>query len=105
MRAPNSGEARHRCPIYLDSQAATPVLPEVMDAMRPYFSEHFGAPSSLHQAGLRAREALARAREQMASFVHAESPENIIFTSDGTESTNLAVKGTAWANQRRGNHI
>jgi cysteine desulfurase len=91
--------------IYLDSQAATPVLPEAAEAMRPFFSEEFGSPSSLHRHGLRAREALAHAREQVAGFIHAESSEDIIFTSDGTESANLAVKGVAWANQRRGNHI
>jgi len=91
--------------VYLDHQAATPLLPEAFEAMRPFFSEAFGSASSLHQQGLRAREALAKAREQMATFLHAESPDDIIFTSDGTESANLAVKGVAGANQRRGNHI
>ena len=55
--------------------------------------------------GLRAREAVAAARAQIAALIHAESPEEIIFTSDGTESANLAVKGAAFASQRRGNHI
>lgn len=91
--------------VYLDHQAATPLLPEAFEAMRPFFSEAFGSASSLHQHGLRARDALAKAREQMAAFIHAESPDDIIFTSDGTESANLAVKGVAYANQRRGNHI
>src|SRR5262245_41605198 len=91
--------------VYLDHQAATPLLPEASEAMRPFFSEAFGSASSLHQQGLRARDALAKAREQMAAFIQAESPEDIIFTSDGTESANLAVKGVAYANQRRGNHI
>jgi len=91
--------------IYLDHQAATPVLPEVFEAMRPFFTEHFGNASSLHSRGLRARDALAKAREQMAAFIGAESPEDIIFTSDGTESANLAIKGVAYANQKRGNHI
>jgi len=90
---------------YLDHQAATPLLPEAFEAMRPFFTEAFGSASSLHQHGLRARDALAKAREQMAAFINAESPEDIIFTSDGTESANLAVKGVAYANQRRGNHI
>jgi cysteine desulfurase len=73
--------------------------------MRPFLGEAFGSASSLHQHGLRARDALAKARQQMAAFIHAESPDDIIFTSDGTESANLAVKGVAYANQRRGNHI
>jgi len=91
--------------VYLDSQSATPVLPEALEAMRPFFAEEFGSASSLHHYGVHARDALARAREQAAALVNAESPEEIIFTSDGTESSNLAVKGVAWANQRRGNHI
>jgi cysteine desulfurase len=91
--------------VYLDHQAATPLLPEAFEAMRPFFTEAFGNASSLHQHGLRVRDALAKAREQTAAFINAESPEDIIFTSDGTESANLAVKGVAYANQRRGNHI
>ena len=91
--------------VYLDHQAATPLLPEAFDAMRPFLGEAFGSAASLHQHGLRARDALAKARQQMAAFIHAESPDDIIFTSDGTESANLAVKGVAYANQRRGNHI
>ena len=69
-------------PVYLDHQAATPVLPEALEAMRPFFSEHFGNASSLHSHGLRARDALAKAREQTAALIGAESPEDIIFTSD-----------------------
>src|SRR5208282_514419 len=91
--------------VYLDHQSATPVLPEVIEAMRPFLAENFGNPSSLHKYGLQAREAIAAAREKIAAFIHAESPEEIIFTSDGTESANLAVKGVAYANQRRGNHL
>jgi cysteine desulfurase len=91
--------------VYLDHQAATPLLPEAFEAMRPFFTEAFGNASSLHQHGLRVRDALAKAREQTAAFINAESAEDIIFTSDGTESANLAVKGVAYANQRRGNHI
>lgn len=91
--------------VYLDHQAATPVLPEVFEAMRPFFTEHFGNASSLHSHGLRARDALAKAREQIAAFIGAESAEDIILTSDGTESANLAIKGVAYANQKRGNHI
>lgn len=90
---------------YLDYQAGTPVLPEVFEAMRPFFMGDFGNPSSLHQRGLMAREALATARQQVATAIHAELPEDIIFTSCGTEAANLAIKGVAYANQRRGNHI
>jgi cysteine desulfurase len=91
--------------VYLDHQASTPVLPEVFDAMRPFFREHFGNASSLHQHGLHARDAIEQARSRIAALLHAESPEEIIFTSDGTEAANLAVKGVAYANQRQGNHI
>jgi cysteine desulfurase len=91
--------------VYFDHQSATPLDPEVLAAMQPFLTESFGNPSSLHQHGLRARDAIATAREQIAAMIHAESPEDIIFTSDGTESANLAIKGAAYANQRRGNHI
>ena len=85
--------------VYMDHQAATPVLPEVFEAMKPFFTESFGSPSSLHRHGLRARDALATARTQVAALIHAESPDDIIFTSSGTESANLAVKGTAYAKE------
>ena len=91
--------------VFLDHQSATPVLPEVFAAMKPYFTEAFGNPSSLHQHGLRARDAVAKARAQIAALINAESPDDILFTSDGTESANLAVKGVAYANRRKGNHI
>lgn len=73
--------------------------------MKPYFCEYYGNPSSLHQQGLRARDALAKARQQFAGLIHAETAEDIYFTSNGTEANNLAVKGAAYANQRRGNHL
>lgn len=91
--------------VFLDHQSSTPVLPEVFEAMRPYFTEAFGNPSSLHQHGLRVREALREARERMAALVNADSEEEIFFTSDGTESANLAIKGVAYANERRGKHL
>ncbi len=91
--------------VYLDHQTTTPALPEVVEAMTPFFAESFGSPSSLHRHGLRARDALAKARDQTAALVHAESSDDIIFTSGGTESANLAIKGTAYASQRRGKHI
>jgi cysteine desulfurase len=91
--------------IFLDHQSSTPVLPEVFEAMKPYFTEAFGNPASPHQYGLYARDALTKARAQVATLINAESPDEIIFTSSGTESANLAIKGTAFANRRRGNHI
>lgn len=91
--------------VYLDHQSSTPVLPEVFEAMRPWFSEYFGNASALHKLGLRAKAALNTAREQFAAAIHAESPQNILFTSCGTEANNLAIKGTAYALQHKGNHI
>jgi cysteine desulfurase len=91
--------------VFLDNQSTTPVLPEVFEAMRPYFIDYFGNPSSLHEHGLRVRDAIAAARTKVASLINAESSEEVYFTSGGTESANLAVKGVAYANQRRGNHI
>jgi cysteine desulfurase len=91
--------------VFLDHQSGTPVAAEVFEAMKPYFTEKFGNPASLHQHGLEARDALAKAREQAASLINADSPDEIIFTSGGTEAANLAVKGTAYAHRRRGNHL
>jgi cysteine desulfurase len=91
--------------VYLDHQAATPMLPEAFDAMKPYFTEYYGNASSLHQHGLRVRDALKTARQQMAALIHAESEDEIFFTSDGTESSNLAIKGVAYANERKGKHL
>ena len=91
--------------VYFDHQASTAVLPEVVEAMTPWFAENFGSASSLHRHGVIAREALERAREQVAGLINAESPEDIIFTSGATESANLAIKGVAYASQRRGKHI
>jgi len=87
-------------PIYLDHNATTPVLPEVVDAMLPWLKEHFGNPSSNHVYGLRTREAVARAREQIAGLIGC-LPAEIYFTSGGTESNNLAILGTAAARPER----
>ena len=81
-------------PIYLDHNATTPLLPEVVDAMLPYLREHFGNPSSGHVYGRRARDAVEAARAQVASLVGAAPPE-IVFTSGGTEANNLAILGMA----------
>ncbi len=91
--------------VYLDHQAATPLLPEAFEAMKPYFTDWFGNASSLHQHGLRVRDALKIARQQVAALINADSEEEIFFTSDGTESANLAIKGVAYANERKGKHL
>lgn len=90
--------------IYLDHAATTPVRREVLEAMLPYFSEHWGNPSSIYAAGRRARQALDESRETIARAIGAK-PREIVFTSGGTESDNLAVKGIAWAASARGRHI
>ena len=79
-------------PIYLDHNATTPLLPEVVDAMLPYLREHFGNPSSGHVYGIRARNAVARAREQVAAALGCDADE-VLFTSGGTEANNLAIRG------------
>jgi cysteine desulfurase len=91
--------------VYLDHQATTPVLEEALQAMLPYFREAYGSPSSLHRYGLQVREGLKEARRQIARMINAESEEDLIFTSGGTESSNLAIKGFAEANHRKGNHF
>lgn len=88
--------------IYLDNAASTPVRREVLDAMLPYLGDRHGNPSSLHSYGRAAERALAAARRQVASLVNAASPSEILLTSGGTESDNLAVLGAAAAAERRG---
>jgi cysteine desulfurase len=88
-------------PIYLDHNATTPLLPEVLEAMLPYLSTHHGNPSSSHPYGNRARAAVATAREQVADLIGC-SPAEILFTSGGTEANNLAILGVAAASPRRG---
>ena len=78
--------------IYVDANATTPVLPEVLDAMRPYWLEAFGNPSSAHHSGQRARSAVEKARSAVAELLHC-APKEIVFTSGGTESDNLALSG------------
>ena len=89
---------------YLDNAAATPLLPEVRKAMLPFLNEVFGNPSSLHDWGNPAREAVEQAREQVAEFIGAKT-EEIIFTGSGTESNNFAIKGLALAQQKKGKHV
>lgn len=90
--------------VYLDNYAATPLLPEAREAMLPFLGERFGNPSSLHSRGDAAREAVEEARERVAALLGAE-PEEIIFTSSGTEANNLAVKGIAAGSRRKGRHV
>ncbi len=90
--------------IYFDHNATTPVNPIVFKAMEPFYKEEFGNASSLHGKGRPARHAVDNARHILASFLGA-SDEDILFTSGGTESDNIAIKGVCWANQDKGNHI
>jgi len=89
---------------YMDNLSATPVRPEVMAAMQPYFSEEFGNPSVVYDLGSRALAALDTAREQVATLVGAEA-QRVVFTSSGAESNNMAVKGAALANRKKGNRV
>ena len=91
--------------IYLDNAATTPARPEVVEAMQPYYTDNFGNPSSVHSFGRDASKGVAQARENVANLINAKKPKEIIFTSGGTESDNLAIKGTALANKDKGNHI
>lgn len=90
--------------VYLDHAATSPVHPEVIEEMIPYLTEHFGNPSSIHQFGRRARKVLDDARTAIASSINAARNE-IIFTSGGTESDNLAILGTASALMDKGKHV
>ena len=91
-------------PIYLDHAATTPLRREALDAMLPFLTVDFGNPSSLHGPGRRARAGLDDAHERLARAIGAE-PREIVLTSGGTESNNLAVKGAAWAGKARGHRI
>jgi cysteine desulfurase len=90
--------------IYLDYAATTPTHPEVVKAMLPYFTDAFGNPSSIHSLGQETKAAVEEAREKVAHLIGTRS-EEIVFTSGGTEADNFAVKGIAYANRQRGNHI
>ena len=90
--------------VYLDNSATTPVLPEVRNAMLPFLTEAFGNPSCLHDWGDVPRDAMEKARGQVAELIGA-NPEEIIFTGSGTESNNFAIKGLAMAQQKKGKHV
>ena len=90
--------------IYLDNAATTSTDIEVVKVMEPYFTQKYGNPNSIHSFGQEAREAIEEARKKVAQLIGA-NPSEIIFTAGGTESDNYAIKGTAWAKYKKGNHI
>jgi cysteine desulfurase len=91
-------------PIYLDYNATTPIDKEVAEAMKPFLDEMFGNPSSSHEYGIMTKKAVMEARSRVATLI-GSLPEEIVFTSGGTESNNFAIKGAALANKDKGNHI
>jgi len=90
--------------VYMDYAATTPVDPRVFKAMKPYFSEKYGNSVSLHKQGREAKEALKKSRKTIAEMMNAK-PNELIFMGSATESTNMALKGIAFANNKKGNHI
>ena len=94
----------HPKQVYLDHSATSPLDPEVWNAMEPYFSDSFGNASTLYSLGRKARTAMEKAREQVASLIGAQ-PTEIYFTSGGTESDNIAIKGASRHRKNKGNHI
>ena len=91
-------------PIYLDYNATTPIDPEVASTMMPFLNQSFGNPSSSYWFGIITRKAVINARKQIADLINCK-PEEIVFTSGGTESNNYALRGYAFANRHKGNHI
>jgi cysteine desulfurase len=91
--------------VYMDHGAGMPLDSKVFEAMKSYFRENYGNPSSSHSSGNVVRMAMESAREKVARLVAAEKPQEVIFTSGGTESNNLAIKGAAYRNREKGNHI
>jgi cysteine desulfurase len=98
-----SGQAMKR--VYMDHAAGYPVDDRVLKEMLPFFKEQYGNPSSVHSMGVEAKSAVENARGIVAQFVGAENPREIVFTSGATESNNLAIKGVAYRNKAKGNHI
>ncbi|MFW6151131.1 MAG: cysteine desulfurase family protein, partial [Chloroflexota bacterium] len=104
QNSPVQGMARQGRRIYLDNNATTQVADAVREAMVPYLGSSHGNPSSIHEAGKDAREAVEWARRQVAALIGAR-PRRIIFTGGGSEADNLALKGTAFALRNKGNHL
>jgi cysteine desulfurase len=92
------------CTAYLDHASATPVRKKVLEAMLPYFSEQFANPSTVYDLGSKVKAALEEARTHVASLISAD-PAEIVFTSSGAEANNLAIKGVAFARQKKGKHV
>ena len=90
--------------VYMDYGATTPVDPRVFEAMKPYFSEKYANSVSLHKQGREAKEALEESRKTIATMINAK-PNELIFMGSATESTNMALKGVAFANRKKGKHI
>lgn len=90
--------------IYMDNAATTPIKREILEVMMPYFTDKYGNPSSIYSIGGQSRNAVERAREKVSKVFNAK-PQEIFFTSCGSESDNWAIKGIAYANRKRGNHI
>jgi cysteine desulfurase len=103
-RLRNEGKGLDMKRVYLDHASATPVRREVIEAMLPYFDEHFGNPSTVYDLGSKIMEVIDDQRAKVATLIGAKAKE-IIFTSSGAEANNLAVKGTALARQKKGKHI
>lgn len=91
--------------VNMDCYAATPMREEVFQAMLPFFKEHFGNPSSIHHLGEEPLKAITEARGKVAKLLGAGTPEEVYFTSCGTEANNWAIKGTVWKNRDKGQHV
>src|SRR5262245_50925954 len=91
--------------IYLDYNATTPCDPRVVEAMAPFFTEHFGNPASNHAYGWQAATAVEKTREAVAQLIHAANPQTITFTGSASEANNLAVKGVAQMYRTYGKHL
>ena len=91
--------------VYMDHTAGMPVDERVLEVMMPYFTQNYGNPSSIHSFGNEARRAIDESRSKVAELIGAEKKEEIVFTSGGTESNNLTIKGVAYRNKDKGNHI
>ena len=90
--------------VYMDNGAGRPVDPRVLDAMKPFFTEHYGNPASFHSMGFKALEALTEARSSVTELINAD-PAEIVFTSGATEANNLALLGAAQRNRKKGSKL